>query len=261
VIPSIRTNAFKVAARDEETTPATVVVILRHLFDPQKSADRRLTVTISCLTYCQAAKVTAEVKRIAPTPDTSLGRAVVLVSKIWIAKTVIETAFSTGGTLQINYTTTGLIILHALEPSSSCARSHRSERPGIFSPMDAMQSLGIFRPLPYSPNERDLYNAVPPFCCPRRCDIPAVTEQRISGSDIARPGRSRQKIVAESKRKLGVIQDDGGQQRDELTVSTTLRFLARGRGTSAPLDSSDASYRQAMRRYLFPTRRRLLSDC
>ena len=33
----------------------------------------------------------------------------------------------------------------------------------ILDSMDAMQSLGIFRPLPFSPNERQFYDAVHQF--------------------------------------------------------------------------------------------------
>jgi hypothetical protein len=43
----------------------------------------------------------------------------------------------------------------------------------ILRPMDAMATLGISRPLPYSPNERDFYNAVHEFA--RRVGVEFAT--------------------------------------------------------------------------------------
>jgi hypothetical protein len=36
------------------------------------------------------------------------------------------------------------------------------------------------------------------------------------------------------RRKVGANQDEGGQESDDLEVSTTLRFLAKGRGGPPP---------------------------
>jgi hypothetical protein len=69
-------------------------------------AGNKLTVTISLSGLLTGSKVTAEVMRVAPAPESLLGRAVVPATDQGIAKTTIEVTLASGGSLRIKYTAT-----------------------------------------------------------------------------------------------------------------------------------------------------------
>jgi len=66
-------------------------------------AGNKLSVAISLTGLLPGSKVTAEVKRLAPTMETLLGRAVITASDKGAAKTTIDTSLISGGRLRINY--------------------------------------------------------------------------------------------------------------------------------------------------------------
>jgi hypothetical protein len=69
-------------------------------------AGNKFAVTIRLSRLLPGSKVTAEVKRVGPAPETLLGRAVIPASDKGVATTTIETSLASGGTLRINYTAT-----------------------------------------------------------------------------------------------------------------------------------------------------------
>jgi hypothetical protein len=66
-------------------------------------AGNKISVTASLSGLLSGSNVSVEVKRIAPSPEALLGRAVIRVNEKGVAKTTIDVVLLNGGTLQISY--------------------------------------------------------------------------------------------------------------------------------------------------------------